>query len=213
MPEANPIVAEQFDDRQQQRDAATLGMWTFLATEVLFFGGLFLAYTVYRHFYYDDFGAGSKRTDLVFGTTNSVILITSSLSVALAVRAANLNNLKSTLRWLVVTLLLAASFLVIKGFEYHKDIASNLVPGPNFTPTLPLHAQTFFWLYWAMTGLHAVHVMVGMSVLTAITLLVWRQRNLPAKRTTIELAGLYWHFVDIVWLFLYPLLYLVNRHS
>ncbi len=212
MPEAQSIVAEQFDDSQQQREAATLGMWTFLATEVLFFGALFLAYTVYRHFNFSDFGAASKRTDVLFGTINSVILLTSSLSVALAVRAAKLNNLKGTLRGLVFTVMLAASFLVIKGLEYHKDIADHLVPGPNFNATLPAHAQTFFWLYWTMTGLHAVHVIIGMSVLAVITLLVWRQKNLPAKRTTIELAGLYWHFVDIVWLYLYPLLYLVNRH-
>jgi len=213
MPETDSIVAEQFDDSQQQREAATLGMWTFLATEVLFFGALFLAYTVYRHFYYNDFSAGSQRTDLLFGTINSVILLTSSLSVALAVRAANLNNSRPVLRWLTITLMLAASFLIIKAFEYHKDIADHLVPGPNFTTTLPPHAQTFFWLYWAMTGLHAVHVIVGMSVLAVIALLVGRQKNLPAKRTTIELAALYWHFVDIVWLYLYPLLYLVNRHS
>jgi cytochrome c oxidase subunit 3 len=213
MLESNSIAAEQFDDSQQQREAATLGMWTFLATEVLFFGALFLIYTVFRHFYFNDFAAASKRTDVFYGTLNSVILLSSSSSMALAVRAAKLNNLKTTLRGLLCTIFLAASFLVVKGFEYHKDIADHLVPGPDFNSTLPLHAQVFFWLYWTMTGLHAVHVIVGMAVLSVITLCTWRQRNLPAKCTTIELAGLYWHFVDIVWLYLYPLLYLVNRHS
>jgi cytochrome c oxidase subunit 3 len=213
MPEANSIVAEQFDDPQQQREAATLGLWTFLATEVLFFGALFLLYAMLRHFYYSDFAAASKRTDLLYGTINSVILLTSSLSVALAVRSANLNRLKPALSGLACTILLAASFLVIKGFEYHQDIAEHLVPGPHFNSSLSLHAQIFFWLYWAMTGLHAIHVIIGMSVLSVILVLTLRRRKVAEKSTAIELAGLYWHFVDVVWLFLYPLLYLVNRHS
>lgn len=213
MPESNSIVAEQFEDSDQQREAATLGMWTFLATEVLFFGALFVAYTLYRHFYFADFGAASKQTDVWFGTTNSVILLTSSFSVAIAVRAAKLNNLKTAVRGLLCTVVLGVSFLVVKGFEYHDDISKHLVPGPDFTSTLPLHAQIFFWLYWAMTGLHAVHVTVGIVVLSVVTAWTWRLKNIPAKVTTIELAALYWHFVDIVWLYLYPLLYLVNRHS
>ena len=213
MPESNSIVAEQFDDHAQQKIAATLGMWTFLATEVLFFGALFVLYTILRHFYFDEFGEGSKHTDVVYGTINSVILITSSFTVALAVRSANLNRIKPVLAGLACTILLGFSFLVVKGFEYDKDITDHLVPGPNFNSTLPLHAQTFFWLYWAMTGLHAVHVIVGISILSVITLWVWKRADLSGKRTTIEMAALYWHFVDIVWVFLYPLLYLVNRHS
>lgn len=212
MPEDEAAIAEQFDDLEQQREAATLGMWTFLATEVLFFGALFLLYVIMRHFYFSDFAAGSKRTDLLFGTINSVILLTSSLSVALAVRAANLNHFNGTLRGLAGTVALATGFLVIKGLEYHKDIAERLVPGPDFTTTLPSHAQAFFWLYWAMTGLHAIHVVVGMSILSLMAWWTWRSGNLAARRNAIEVAGLYWHFVDIVWLFLYPLLYLVNRH-
>lgn len=213
MAESTSIVAEQFDDPLQQREAATLGMWTFLATEVLFFGALFLLYTVLRHFYYPDFAAASRRTDLLFGTINSVILLTSSFSVALAVRAANLSRLQPTLWGLAGTVLLGVSFLVVKGFEYHEDIASRLVPGPDFTPTLTPPAQAFFWLYWAMTGLHAIHVMVGLCVLSVIGLWTWRRGDLPNQCNKIELAGLYWHFVDVVWLYLYPLLYLVNRHS
>jgi cytochrome c oxidase subunit 3 len=142
-----------------------------------------------------------------------VILLTSSLTVALAVRAANLDDLKTAQRGLLFTIALGASFLVIKSFEYHKDIADHLVPGPDFNPALPPRGQIFFWLYWAMTGLHAVHVVIGISVLSVMTWWVWRKKNLPAKRTAIELSGLHWHFVDIVWLYLYPLLYLVNRHS
>jgi cytochrome c oxidase subunit 3 len=213
MSEAHSIVAGQFDDRPQQREAATLGMWTFLGTEVLFFGALFLAYTMYRHFYFTDFAAGSKRTDVFFGTLNSVILLTSSFSMALGVRAANLGNLKDAIRGLGFTILLGLSFLVVKGFEYHKDIADHLVPGPDFNSALPVHAQIFFWLYWTMTGLHGVHVIVGLIVLSVITLNTRNTPQIKVKSTTIELAGLYWHFVDIVWLYLYPLLYLVNRHS
>ena len=213
MPEADTMVAEQFDDADQQEAAATLGMWTFLATEVLFFGALFLLYIILRHFYYNDFAAGSRRTDLMFGTINSVILLTSSLSVAMAVRYSKLNQLKPTLAGLACTVLLALSFLVIKGLEYHKDISEHLVPGPHFTTELGLHAQVFFWLYWAMTGLHAVHVIVGMGILSVITLLILPKGKLEGKRTAIEIAGLYWHFVDIVWIFLYPLFYLVNRHT
>jgi len=213
MAESTSILAEQFDDNRQQHHAAMLGMWTFLATEILFFGALFLAYTLYRHFYFEDFGAASKLTDVTFGTINSVILLTSSLSVAIAVRAAKLNHFKSTIRGLSWTVALGMAFLVVKGLEYHEDITKHLVPGPSFTGELPPHAQLFFWLYWTMTGLHAVHVTVGIGVLSIITAWTWRKKNLHARATTIEMAGLYWHFVDIVWLYLYPLLYLVNRHS
>src|ERR1700742_668863 len=123
MAERITTIAEQFEDLPQQREAATLGMWTFLATEVLFFGGLFLAYTIYRHFYFSDFAAASKHTDLLYGTINSVILITSSLTMALAVRAAKLAQYRMTSRYLILTICLGLSFLVIKSFEYHKDIA------------------------------------------------------------------------------------------
>ncbi|HEY3932730.1 MAG TPA: cytochrome c oxidase subunit 3 family protein [Verrucomicrobiae bacterium] len=213
MPEKNSNVAEQFEDAQQQSEAAHLGMWTFIATEVLFFGGLFLAYFVYRHFYFHEFVIGSKRTDVLFGTINSIILLTSSLTMALAVHAAKENYRRQISRWLLLTLLLGFSFLVVKGFEYHKDIHDQLVPGANFNPALPAQSQIFFWLYWTMTGLHAIHVCIGLGVMSVMTFLARRGKFSAVYRTPLELAGLYWHFVDIVWLFLFPLLYLVQRHS
>jgi cytochrome c oxidase subunit III len=209
----DPIVAEQFADAEQQREAAHLGMWTFLATEVLFFGGLFLAYLVYRHFYFSAFAAASKRTDVLFGTINSVILLTSSLTMALAVHSAKENRYRQILRWLLLTLFLGATFLVIKGFEYREDIEHQLVPGVHFTHDLPLPSQIFFWLYWTMTGLHAIHVIVGLGILLVMTRLARRRAFSGIDHTSLTLAGLYWHFVDIVWLYLFPLLYLVQRHT
>jgi cytochrome c oxidase subunit 3 len=146
MPEATSRLAEQFADAEQQHEAAQLGMWTFLATEVLFFGGLFMAYILYRHLYPDAFGVASRHTNLFFGTLNTAILLTSSFTMALAVHAAQESKTKHTVRYLMLTLLLAAGFLVVKGFEYHEDFVERLVPGPGFNPTLPLRAQMFFWL-------------------------------------------------------------------
>jgi cytochrome c oxidase subunit III len=213
MPEENPIVAEQFEDARQQAEAAHLGMWTFIATEILFFGGLFLAYTIYRHFYFDAFAAASKHADVFYGTLNSIILLTSSFTMALAVHAAKENRQKSIAPFLSLTILLGLAFLVVKGFEYHKDIADQLVPGAHFNPALPPRAQIFFWLYWTMTGLHAVHICVGLGILTSMFLLAQRGKFSGNYYTPVELTGLYWHFVDIIWLFLYPLLYLVQRHA
>ena len=213
MAERTTTIAEQFEDLPQQREAATLGMWTFLATEVLFFGGLFLVYTVYRHFYFSEFAAASQRTDVVYGTINSVILITSSLTMALAVQAAKLVQYKNTIRFLSLTICLGLAFLVVKGFEYHEDITNHLVPGPNFNLDLPQRGQIFFWLYWVMTGLHAVHVIIGLGLISTMIFLLWRKRGNPVPAHTIENTGLYWHFVDIVWIYLYPLLYLVGRHQ
>lgn len=213
MPEENPIVAEQFEDAQQQAGAAHLGMWTFIATEILFFGGLFLTYAVYRHFYFNAFAAGSRHTDVFYGTLNSVILLTSSLTMALAVHAARQRRGKTIVQFLLLTILLGVSFIIVKGFEYHKDIADRLVPGAHFDPALPLQSQIFFWFYWTMTGLHGIHVLVGLGVLTVMTLQARRGKFSGGHQAPVELAGLYWHFVDIIWLFLYPLLYLIGRHA
>lgn len=213
MSEPASIVAEQFEDAQQQREAATLGMWVFLATEVLFFGGLFLAYVVYRHIYYEAFAVGSAHTDLFYGTLNTAILLTSSLTMALAVHATHAGQTKHIVRWLLLTVALALGFLVVKGFEYHKDFVDQLVIGPNFNQALPERAELFFWLYWAMTGLHGLHVIVGIGVLSGIALLITRRKILRQHDNTVEIAGLYWHFVDLVWIFLYPLLYLIDRHA
>ena len=213
MTEPSSIVAEQFDTPEQQSEAAHLGVWTFLATEILFFGGLFLAYIVYRHFYFHEFVIASRHTDVLFGTVNSIILLTSSLTMALAVHAAAENYRRAVARWLSLTILLGISFLVVKGFEYHKDIADHLVPGAHFNADLPAQAQIFFWLYWTMTGLHALHLVIGLGVLSTMLWLARRHRFSSAYHTPLTLAGLYWHFVDIVWLFLFPLLYVIQRHS
>lgn len=213
MPEQNSIVAEQFEDAQQQAEASHLGMWTFIATEILFFGGLFLGYTVYRHFYFNAFAIGSRHTDVFYGTLNSIILLTSSFTMALAVQFAKAGQTKLIVRFLLLTIFFGVAFVVVKGFEYHKDIHDHLVPGANFDPMLPLQSQIFFWFYWTMTALHGVHICIGLGILTVMTLLARRGKFSGNYYTPVELTGLYWHFVDIVWLFLYPLLYLVQRHA
>ena len=213
MPEESSTLAPQFADADQQAEASHLGMWTFLATEVLFFGGLFMAYILYRHLYPDAFAIGSRHTDLLYGTLNTAILLTSSLTMALAVHAARESQTKSIVRYLVLTIVFAVGFLVVKGFEYHEDFVDHLVPGPNFNAALPPRAGMFFWLYWAMTGLHAIHVTVGVGLLSVITILARRGRFSGRYYTPVEVSGLYWHFVDLVWIFLYPLLYLIDRHS
>ncbi|MGH7952131.1 MAG: cytochrome c oxidase subunit 3 family protein [Limisphaerales bacterium] len=212
MPEENSIVAEQFEDARQQSEAANLGMWTFLATEVLFFGGLFLTYVVYRHFYDAAFIAAIKHTDIFYGTLNSSLLLTSGLTMALAVQAAAENRKKVLAPLLLVTMFFGFAFLAVKGLEYHEDISDKLVPGPNFDPSLPAHAQMFFWLYWTMTGLHTIHLIVGLGVLSVMTMMARRGKFSAQYYTPLEVAGLYWAFVDIVWIFLYPLFYLLGRH-
>ena len=213
MSEESAMVAEQFEDAAQQHEAATLGMWTFLATEILFFGGLFMAYVIYRHAYAAGFAAGSRHTDLLFGTLNTALLLTSSLTMALAVHAAQESQSKRLARYLGLTILLALGFLVVKGFEYHEDFVEHLVPGQAFNPKLPARAEIFFYLYWAMTGLHALHVLVGVGALSILVHPARHHRFSSAYYTPVEMVGLYWHFVDVVWIFLYPLLYLVDRRA
>lgn len=208
-----PALAEQFDDMAQQKDAATLGMWTFLATEVLFFGGMFLGYITYRHAYSDAFAQASHHTILSYGTINTAVLLTSSLTMALAVRAAQTDSKKWLIRFLLITVFLGCCFLGVKGLEYHDDLREHLWPGPHFTKALPPPSQIFWFLYWGMTGLHAIHVTVGIGLLSVIAWMSGRGRFSSYYHTPVEISGLYWHFVDIVWIFLYPLLYLINRWS
>jgi cytochrome c oxidase subunit 3 len=208
-----PLVAQQFDDIEQQRDAAKLGMWIFLATEVLFFGGLFLGYTIYRFTYGQVFVETSRKLDVVLGGTNTAVLLISSLLMAFAVRAAKLDQ-RRMLTWLLVgTALLGCVFMSIKGVEYHKDYVDHLVPGRHFEwhGADPHNAQLFFWIYFAMTGLHAIHVTVGIGIMLVLALLAWLGKFSHGNHNTVEIAGLYWHFVDIVWVFLFPLLYLVGH--
>jgi cytochrome c oxidase subunit 3 len=213
--ELAPAVAHHFDDAEQQREAATLGMWVFLATEVMFFGGLFTAYVAYRALYPDAFGHASNHLDVRLGTTNTAVLITSSLTMALAVRAAQVGEAPARIvRWLAATMALGSTFLVIKLFEYAHKFREGLVPGPTFTYAGPdaRQAELFFSLYFGMTGLHALHMVIGLGLLGWLVREARRGRFGPAFHTPVENCGLYWHFVDIVWIFLFPLLYLVGRH-
>jgi len=207
--------AHHFDDALQQREASTLGMWIFLVTEVMFFGGLFTAYVTYRALYPDAFAHASHHLDVVLGTFNTAVLITSSLTMALAVHAAQVGRRGRLVACLCLTALLGATFLVVKAFEYAEKFEHHLVPGPAFgwpeSAEAP-NVQLFYSLYFAMTGLHAVHMVIGLGILTWLILGARRGRFGPAYATPVEVSGLYWHFVDIVWIFLFPLLYLIGRH-
>jgi len=205
---------------QQQQEAATLGMWFFLTQEILFFGGLLMAYIVYRFRYYDAFIAASHYQNLTLGATNTAVLIFSSLTMALAVRSAQLGQKKLIVTFLVATMLLGTVFLGIKAVEYHEHWEHHLVPGPSFhmegvqpaSVENPATAQMFFVLYFALTGFHALHMVIGVGIVLWITLRSARGEFGPEYYAPVEITGLYWHFVDIVWIFLFPLLYLIGRH-
>ena len=201
-----------FDTPAQQRETAALGMWVFLVTELMFFGGLFLVYIVYRYAWPHAFALGSHELDIVLGTTNTAVLIASSLTMALAVRSAQLGRRGPLLVCLALTLILGSVFLGIKTYEYHHKYVEGFVPGPAFRFPGEEHARIFFSLYFAMTGLHALHMIIGIGVLVVMLVMGARGRFGPHYYNPMECSGLYWHFVDIVWIFLFPLLYLVGRH-
>ena len=211
---AAATVAHQFEDAEQQFEASSLGMWVFLVNEVMFFAGLFLAYVVYRSQYAEAFAHASHHLDVALGGINTCVLIGSSLTMAMAVRAAQLGNRRGLIILLVATMILGSVFLGIKGFEYHHKFEEHLVPGPAFHYDAPNagHAELFFSLYFAMTGLHALHMIVGIGVLAVLVWMSTRGRFGADYYSPIEMMGLYWHFVDIVWIFLFPLLYLLGRH-
>jgi cytochrome c oxidase subunit 3 len=235
--------AHQFDDAEQQRQAATLGMWAFLCTEVLFFGALFFAYTVYRFRYPEAFRIGSQTLAFWLGTVNTAVLLCSSLAMALAVHAAATGHKKNIGRFLLLTMALGATFLCVKAFEYHTEWEEGLVPHFNFThvfhqpgseaplklgneqnvlapavdmPGAPItsaqgigHIELFFCFYFIMTALHALHMVIGIAIMGILVIRARRGAFTPENHTAVEITGLYWHFVDIVWVFLYPLLYLL----
>jgi len=203
-----------FDSAEQQKEAASLGMWVFIAQEIMFFGGLFLAYTVYRNLYHEAFAAASHHLDLRYGAFNTAVLIASSLTMALAVHAAQLGNKKGTIGFLIATILLGSVFLGVKVIEYHDKFAHHLVPGANFQfeGAVKHQAEVFYSLYFLMTGLHALHMIVGVGLLGGLIYFASRGRYTPQYYSPVELTGLYWHFVDIIWIFLFPFLYLVSRH-
>jgi cytochrome c oxidase subunit III len=212
----HPALAHHFDNLAQQAEAATLGMWVFLVTEVLFFGGLFLVYTVYRSWYPEAFAAASHELDVTLGTINTAVLITSSLTMALAVHAAQLGQRKLVMLFLAATMVLGAIFLGIKAVEYYHKFVEHHIPGPAFEfheKQYVRHAQIFFSLYFVMTGLHALHMVIGFGIMTWMLWWTWRGVITAEYSSPIEISGLYWHFVDIVWIFLFPLLYLLGRHG
>ena len=210
-------LREQFDTAAQQKDASTLGMWIFLITEVMFFGGLFLAYTVYRRAYPEIFAIASTTLNVYIGAANTVVLLCSSLTMVLAVRAAQLGKTRLIVLFLILTLILGGIFLGVKAYEWNEKYVEHHIPGPSFhldgvPPDMQGHAQLFFSLYFAMTGLHALHMVVGAGLLTFLLLQARAVKYTAEYNTPVDLIGLYWHFVDIIWIFLFPLLYLIDRH-
>lgn len=199
----------------QQFEASHLGMWVFLVTEVMFFGGLFAAYTVYRSLYPDAFADTSKHMDVILGGFNTAVLIGSSLTMALAVHASQTSQKRLLVLFLVLTIILGSVFLVVKAFEYTHKWHEHLVPGPYFqyAGQFAQQAQILFSFYFVMTGMHAIHMVVGVGLLTYLIIKARQGAYNAHYFTPVEMVGLYWHFVDIVWIFLFPLLYLIGQHS
>ena len=232
-----------FETLDQQKETATLGMWIFLVTEVLFFGGLFLTYTINRHAFSTAFGVASNTLDLKLGGFNTVVLIMSSLTMAMAVWSAQVGKKQLVSGFLIATLGLGTVFLGVKVIEYKQKFDHHLIPGSGFDiryhsehpgpnddpkeiaaekeelekafaldPDINAHAQLYFSLYFGMTGLHALHMIVGAGLLLWLIKGSFNGRYTPEYNTPVEIVGLYWHFVDIVWIYLFPLLYLIDRH-
>ncbi|MCS6830504.1 MAG: cytochrome c oxidase subunit 3 family protein [bacterium] len=212
--QAQQTLSIQFDDLDQQNESYIVGMWTFLVTEIMFFGAVFAAYLVYRVANHDVFYLAHLKLDIPLGFFNTLVLLTSSLTMALTVHFAQRGRSRQELLFLFITMGLALTFLVVKGFEYHHKYVEGLIPGPafRFEPVEHLRvAQLFFSLYFAMTGLHALHVLIGVLVMAVLAVLIAIRHPSVQDFIPVELVGLYWHFVDIVWIFLFPLLYLIPR--
>jgi cytochrome c oxidase subunit 3 len=232
----HPALQHHFENMEQQREAGTLGMWVFLVTEIMFFGGMFLAYTLYRSAFPAAFASASNHLDITLGAVNTGVLILSSLTMALAVYFTQVGNRRPQILCLVLTLILGLTFLGIKAVEYHDKytdrlIPGHLIPGASFGPQIQgehepldhhkLHllpgatvkqVEMFYWIYFAMTGMHALHMIIGAGLLTFLIIGSVKGRFDPEYHSPVEVIGLYWHFVDIVWIFLFPLLYLLGRH-
>jgi cytochrome c oxidase subunit 3 len=209
-------VAAQFDSAVQQGEAATLGMWIFLATELMFFGPLFFGYWYGRSHYPESFAAASRHTEVLAGTINTALLLTGSLLVATANDARRAGALRIAMRLLAFAAAIGIVFLAIKGIEYRQEWKEHLFPGAGFAFPDQRHAdgaRIFYFLYFAMTALHALHLVAGIVALGVFALALRRGENEFASAGRVELAGLYWHFVDVVWIFLYPLLYLLGRSA
>jgi cytochrome c oxidase subunit III len=213
-------LAHQFEDLEPQQDTDTFGIWVFLVTEIMFFGGLFAAYTIYRSFYFSAFEGGSHILDVRLGAVNTAVLLTSSLTMALSVRSAQMGNRRALVLLLIATMILGGIFLGIKAYEYDQKFVEHVVPALNWAPEGEVlarltpggleHAQLYFIFYFAMTGLHAVHMIIGMGLLLWLVVRARKGSFTPHYFAPVEVVGLYWHFVDIVWIFLFPLLYLIG---
>lgn len=221
----HPGLQHHFENMEQQREAGALGMWVFLVTEIMFFGGMFFAYTLYRSKFPMEFASASNHLDLTLGTINTAVLILSSFTMALAVYSAQVGNRRNQIISLALTIALGLTFLGIKAVEYYDKYRDHLIPGrlfPGnpFSPAgvhllpgaNPQNIEMFYWIYFAMTGMHAVHMVIGVGLLSVILYFAWRGKYGPEYHNPVEVSGLYWHFVDIVWIFLFPLLYLLGRH-
>jgi cytochrome c oxidase subunit III len=215
------ILAHHFEDLEQQRETETMGMWLFLATEILIFGAIITGYTIYRIRYPRDFEAASAHLNLLIGSINTIVLLSSSLTMALSVHATRVGRRKMLMTCLTLTIVLGATFLGLKALEYYSDYEDFLVPGLRFRPgewteltppANPQHVQLMLVFYYIMTGLHAVHMIVGMGLLVWLIVRARKRTLTPVSYMAVEIVGLYWHFVDIVWIFLLPLLYLTGTH-
>ena len=223
--EHNPALRHHFASVEQQKNSASLGMWLFLVTEIMFFGGMFCAYLIYRLAHFNDFAAASNSLNIKLGTGNTVVLLLSSLTVVLAVNAAQRGKRKLLVFYLIATIVLGLAFLGVKAVEYHDKFVEHHVPGPGFNfveehaaehseraPVNQQYAQMFFSLYFVMTGMHAIHMIIGVGLFAGLAVMAWKGRYDENYNTPVENAGLYWHFVDVVWIYLFPLLYLISRH-
>jgi cytochrome c oxidase subunit III len=220
-PTRHAQLSHQFETPEQQREAGTLGMWLFLATEILFFGGLFCSFIVYRSLHGEAFEIGSHLLEVQFGAINTAVLICSSLTMVLAIYSAQTGKSKGRIiTFLVLTMLLGFTFLGVKFyFEWYHDYVEHIVPGFGFAyrpqwGSLAPEVEMFMVFYFFMTGLHALHMVVGIGIVSVLTVLSARGRFGPRYFAPLDISGLYWHFVDIVWIYLFPLLYLLGgRYS
>lgn len=206
------FLQHHFYEPLQQAEAAKLGTWIFLLTEILLFGGLFCAYAVYRSWYPDMFYEAHLQLNMTLGAINTVVLITSSVTMALAIRAVQLDKPKRSIWFLLATLAFASTFLVIKYFEYSHKFHLGQLPGKyyNFTGLEGNNPHVFFSVYFLMTGLHGFHVLGGMGLITWMLVKIKKGKLSSAYYTPVEMTGLYWHLVDLIWIFLFPLLYLIG---
>ena len=220
--QAHRELRHHFVDMQQQANTASLGMWLFLVTEVMFFGGMFCAYLIYRLMYFKDFAAASQSIAVGWGAANTAVLLVSSFTMAMAVRCAQLGKQKLLVIFLLFTMLFGATFLGVKAKEYYDKYEEHHIPGMNFNFDGKLlghpeyvvnqrHAEMFFSLYFAMTGMHALHMIIGLGLMAYLILASMRGKFDTSYYTPVENIGLYWHFVDVVWIYLFPLLYLISR--